>query len=96
MLAQNYYDGGSVEIIEVLVDIGRMYGNAGNYEEAGKYLETVSKMMREVSIGNVDEAKKVKLGISVATILMELGKVGEAMGKLREVEGICTDDLQLY
>lgn len=32
MLAQNYYEGGSVEIVEILVDIGRMYGHLGNQE----------------------------------------------------------------
>lgn len=38
----------------------------------------------------------MKLGISVATILMELGKTNEALTKLKEVEGICIETAQLY
>ena len=53
MLAQNYYEGGSVEIVEILVDIGRMYGHLGNHEEAQKYLNVVNKMMKDMTIGNV-------------------------------------------
>lgn len=44
----------------------------------------------------VDEGKKAKVGISVATILMELGKSAEALVKLREIEGWCSDDAQMY
>ena len=48
MLAQNYYPGGAVEIIEVFVDIGRMHAGANNLVEALKHLELINKMMKNL------------------------------------------------